>query len=57
MSRCYEFRQFYKKVGRKPKKSQKMMTYMDYLKKSDYKNKEYWIKFYKNESGRNNRFP
>ena len=43
--RCYEFG--------KPKRyghslfRQKTMTYIDYLEKSGYKNKDYWIRFYK----------
>jgi hypothetical protein len=43
VKRCYEFKEWYKKCGRKP---QKPMTYVDYLRKSDYRFKDMWIKSY-----------
>lgn len=42
--RCYEFRDLHRKMREK----QKPQTYIDYLKKSEYNNKEFWIKFYEN---------
>ena len=49
MSRCYEFKQFYKKPGRKTNTSNAHKSYLDYLRKSDYPQvvKEVWERQYK----------